>query len=225
MTFAEFERLVGHVAWPVVALIALPFLLSRIDKIYSMYKFFDSPKFADFISKIEDIHPKLESIGKHVEKVSSKIQEVQSNQEAEEASKILENEQVIQGLIDQDLISSDQVLLPSSSNSIEKSPDDMLVEMRSAWNAFFNSFDGKMRQAGIEYDGRKLGIAASKLTDKRRTNPLNSADALLIGELQSLFRRFTRLKSPLTDWLTPETYKNFIAGVKQAQERVDAALR
>ena len=96
-------------------------------------------------------------------------------------------------------------------------PDQMYVDMYERWSRMTET----LRQiiGPDEFDGRAIGSMAWMLADGRRRWPvkITKQDAELIGSLHSQMKRFNRLYSSRSEWLTDEVFSNFVRGLDRAE--------
>jgi len=193
MDLALLERLVPHIAWPIVALVALPFVYFRLGAVNRLYSLISSNKFQDLIDKVDQLEQKLGSL--------------KDQMAALEQSALWER-------IDK---------LPSSYKSIQGSGETATVlyeKLNSKWSELEDIVAAKMEQFGGQYDRRSINGALQVLTDASRRVPLASQDAHLIAQLHSLLRSFRRLKESAGEWLTPEVYTSFVSSVEDVKPKI-----
>jgi hypothetical protein len=102
----------------------------------------------------------------------------------------------------------------------DKSPDALYKEMESAWEDLNKVLGAKLRSIGKTFDARySLGTSVAPLTDAL-SHPLSKSDVEFIANLHGQYRRFYGLQSTKEQWLTPDVYSTFIAGVARAKKLI-----
>jgi len=96
-----------------------------------------------------------------------------------------------------------------------KTPHELLISMREAWDSFANVFKKRLEGAGIDPKLNRIGKMTYMLSDRRRTNPLPVETADLITALNSQYRRHIALQR-----ISLTEHDNFVQLVQTAIQEV-----
>jgi chromosome segregation ATPase len=226
------EKLAPSLAWPIVALImfliAVPVFYHRLGKLI------------EAILALRDLPRTLQESMKEHERLTLafKDQFTTANKDIDETARkvqalvgdlaTIRNElQTYQTEAQTDALAAESksievALGPTDSTALEfdKSTADMFETAMGKWVIFMNTFERRLKDAGIDYDMRKIGRGAFDLTDRRRRAPLSRDEAELITNLARQARRFTRLADTKDEWLNPDVYLRFVNGVDVASKAI-----
>lgn len=156
-----------------------------------------------------------ERIDKLSKRMSDQLFEVREVLDDLDKSKLVESQEELEKAFDGAVIDAveDIALEPAEAQS----PDDMMDSLKHEWDSLAEAL--KARLGNPEYfDKRQIGAMASRLSHGKRLNPITKEDAELISGLHSQYKRFIRLSGSKDEWLTPEVYRSFLAGVKTASD-------
>jgi hypothetical protein len=98
--------------------------------------------------------------------------------------------------------------------------DAMFRDMMNAWERFADTFRRRLEEANIPVNMKKVGRMIYELVDKRRRNPIAVETADLISALHSQYKRYIRMQSTKTAWLTPDVHANFLQLVQTAVDEL-----
>lgn len=222
------EKLAPALAWPVVALamflIAIPVLHRKLGElIKAIIAIHELPKtlketMSEHALLTKSIKDDMKTVNTDVETSISRVQAVVG-----ELAAIRKELQIYQTEFQQDALASESQSLAGQVNVSDvtaeaagKSTAEMFDIVIGKWTNFTRTLEGRLKDAEIEYDMRKIGRGAYALTDRRRRNHITNEEADLITSLARQARRFTRLAESKDEWLTPEVYGRFAAGVETA---------
>ena len=156
-----------------------------------------------------------ERIDKLSKRMSDQLQEVREVLDELDKSKIVESQEEIEKSFDGEV--ADVVEALDAEPVADQSPDDMMESIKTEWDNLTEAL--KNRLGNPEYfDKRQIGAMAWRLSHGKRLRPIMKEEAELISGLHSQYKRFTRLSGSRDEWLTPEVYRSFLAGVKKALE-------
>jgi chromosome segregation ATPase len=226
------EKLAPSLAWPIVALImflvAMPFIYKRFGKlIEAILALRDLPKTLQDSMKEHErltlaIKEHFSTANKDIDQTAQKVQALIGDLAA------IRNElQTYQTETQTDALAADSksielALGPADATTLEvnKSTAEMYVTAMGKWVVFTNALERRLKELGIEYDVKNIGVKAFELTDRRRRGALTPEEAALIKKLASQARRFTKLADTKDEWLSAEVYLGFVNGVDVASKAI-----
>jgi hypothetical protein len=225
------ERLIPHLAWPMVALVmfllALPVIylkLSDISRAILMLKEMpgslagtlkEFQTLASEVSRetkviaeqVEGLQGKIASSLAELSRTTEQIRQLQDAQLELDESRIgLESKEL------REIVGADPAEQASESISLE----EMQARLVGKWILFEGQLKQRVETAGREYNPKRPGQAAYVLTDRRRRPHITRETADLIARLGRQYRKFERLVDAKEEWLTPEVYSAFMRGLDQA---------
>ena len=214
----------ANIAWPLVALIGVLIvgpggvLKSSIGELASRLLSINS-SIGEFKRLTEDFNLKEAALAKAMVGLEVTSSELGNIAKTLETIRTTTSETLI-------TIGTKEVAETSSDDDTTKptvvvekglTPDQMYNGMYERWSRLTEKLRGVV--GPDEFDGRAIGAMAWMLADGRRkwTVKLSKQDAELIGSLHSQMKRFNRLYSSRSEWLTDDVFANFIRGLDRAE--------
>ena len=150
----------------------------------------------------EEFRTDLESLRDFMKDVQEKLSEYNADKITEER---LDN-------TDQPLSAQNGQSYPQSGHpqTVQQLYGDMLAE----WQLFLDAFRKRLEEAKIAPNLRRIGRMTYDLADRRRKNPLPLETAELITALHAQYKRYVRLQTTKSDWLTKEVHDAFVQLVR-----------
>jgi hypothetical protein len=161
-----------------------------------------------------------ERIDKLSKRMSDQLLEVREVLDELDKSKIVEGQEEIEKAIDGEMVEAGDVM--DVEVVVDKSSEEMMEAIKAEWDALTETL--KARLGNPEYfDKRQIGAMAWRLSHGKRLNPITKEDAELISGLHSQYKRFVRLSGSKDEWLTPDVYRGFLAGLNKAVDALQGA--
>ncbi len=232
MDWSIVEKLAPALAWPLVALLmfffALPILHGRLgDLIKAILALRDLPKTLQETIKEQErltlaFKDQITTANKEIDETARKVQTLVTDLAAIRTELQTYQTEAQTDALDVESKSIEVALGPTDVTSldVDKSTPEMFETAMGKWAIFTNTLERRLKDAGIDYDMRKVGRGAYDLTDRRRRAPLTREEADLITNLARQARRFTRLADTKDEWLTPQVYQRFVNGVDVAMKAI-----
>lgn len=237
LDFSLVERLSPYLAWPIAALlmfvIAAPLIylkLGDISKAILAVK--ELP--ANLSRTLQEFQVLADAVSRETKALTDQVDllATRMNSMHTELAKTIEQIKVTQSELqsaqterDEETINDDARAIRSivgiDANGIaneEMNIATMHEHLIGKWTRFETQLRQRVEAAGRVFDPRRPGQAAYVLTDGRRSNRITRAQADLIKKLGSQYRKFERLSEAGDEWLSPEVYSAFIAGVEQSSQ-------
>jgi len=217
MDWSIVERLAPSLAWPVVFLIALPFVIWKLDELIASIRDARAlseqlPEFMSSVKEFDKISDKIELVRKNSETIIRTLDasEVQRETEVAEVSELADA-----------IIPSD--IAQAVKDPVPKGTENMFKSMTEAWTELNAALDDAYSRGRLGVpDKRSIGTAARRLADGRRKRPISWDEVDRLATLHSLYKRFLRMKTDRDKYLTPEVYLNFRSGVAGAISALEA---
>lgn len=215
------ERLAPHLAWPLVALLALPFLLWRLGAVAELVRILSAEDTKAFFADFSSIGEKSNQILAGMQTTHRQLGEV-----GVQLSVLRDiNAQLVDVQKDSIAFHSEEIIQIAPLHNLDEIGDDlatteMLMRMKTAWEQLSSTLDHALQKQGHNLNSNKFTLGASILANPRHATHLRKEDARLIGKLHSQYRRFERLERDKEEWLTPKVYISFMSGVKRAGETI-----
>jgi hypothetical protein len=213
------EKLAPSLAWPLVAVVALPFVIWRFNALVTAIR--EAKLLSERIPELTEIVRSFDAIKSNIDQVKLGLVDVRVQLNHMEVENQIERSDIgeLSEAISEVVAPPEQDVPPAPEISV----DDMYDEIATAWDTLLDALDAAYLRGGLDApDKRAVGFAARTLADRRRRSPISSEDVDLIANLHGLFKRFSRMKATKEDWLTSEIHANFLSGVKKAAERLSA---
>lgn len=210
------EKLAPHLAWPLVALVALPFLVWKVGQL--------SKLLVDYRKATTELPATLEGLGKLASQLASAEGQLSRvNQSVDQ----LNARQITDDSADIEAVTEHEADGPPQNEFQNLAAEDLmqkLEDMDTSWRGFLLEFDNAFDRAGLEKpDKRQVGAAAVELKDGRRRNHLEDADVKLIARLHGMHMGFRRRNNEqIGNWLTSTVYNQFMEGVTTAMEKIES---
>lgn len=161
-----------------------------------------------------------ERIDKLSKRMSDQLLEVREVLDELDKSKIVESQEEIEKAVDGEIVEAGDLM--DVAVVIDQSSEEMMESIKTEWDALTDTL--KVRLGSPEYfDKRQIGSLAWRLSHGKRLNPITKEDAELISGLHSQYKRFIRLSASKDEWLTPEVYRSFLAGVNKAVDALQGS--
>jgi hypothetical protein len=228
---------VARIAWPTVTLIAIIFLgplgvlketIGELaDKLFKMTEAVnDFKKTATEFNKTQEL---LKNSSGWVGEMQSQLALIADQLDSvrrttQEIDTTIQENAIIEGSRS---LGQPVEVIEDPENAAEAAPplsvDDMYYDIRDRWHALSEHL--KQRVGAENFDARMIGAIARNYVDGRRARPLTSQEADRIERLHSQMKRFNRLQSTRSDWLTHEVYSAFVKSVDQAISSLESAGR
>lgn len=225
MIWSSIERLALGLAWPLLAAIALPFAIKRIDKLIiaigdARSLLDDLPKFVEagnimqsFKSQIAEIISTQEELRRNQSELIALQKYSQEQQELRERQREIE-EQPLEELTEQ--LGNDL----EGSNSADNADNSPMARLAAEWELVKTSMSRAFARLGLgQPDLRKVAFEARRLSDGRRRNPLDARTVENITALQAVYKGF--LRSARRDELTDAVLANFTAEAAAVRAALD----
>ncbi len=199
--------LVGILAWPVVALMALVYVW-RVDLVRHLLKVADAvSEIRPLLRNLAEVEEKLRAGAKTISTVTEQLRRVDD--------RITELHSDIEGIrdrVDQRAdFSTDEVALQKPISNL----NILFHEMEHSWNGVLSTLAEKFGQ----FDKRSVAAAAYRFAHgNRKFYRLSYELADDIGQLHSTMKSYRRRQGTLDDWLDEETKNQFIAGANRATD-------
>jgi hypothetical protein len=209
----------ARIAWPIVGLIGILILgpggvLKSIigelaDKLFKITSAVESFRATanDFHKTQEELRTstqwvtnfegQIKSISEKIESISSNTDQLAISDVTRSITRVVHDEQIDR----------------HAGDTENRSPDELFTQIRGVWENMVNRLRERI---GDPFDARSIGEMAWRAADRRRANPISSADAELIERLHSQMKRFIRLQNRKEEWLTFDIFTAFTRGVEQA---------
>lgn len=210
----EYERLIPflhEIAWPFVALVLAPFVILRVREFAKIYSALTGP---EFLSKLTESTEKMDQVIRRAESLNKVINTLSKQNVEKETDEIDVASATFSQRSDVVELQEKQKLQPTGD------VEAMYGDMQLAWNDFIHSLGAKLSSIGKTLDARSVGASVAPLADRRRAHPLDPEDVSFIANLHSQVRRFNRLQSSKSEWLTSDIYSNFLASVEAAKQMI-----
>ncbi|HZG28502.1 MAG TPA: hypothetical protein VE079_08580 [Ensifer sp.] len=165
-----------------------------------------------FSEEYKGLEERIDQLSK---RLSDQLAEVRDYMNELDKSKLGEVQESIEQALDGEQSEAEKSLRLEAG--LELNSDEMMESIKAEWDLLTELLRGRLNNPEY-FDKRQIGAMAGRLSHGKRLKPIAKADADFIAELHSQFKRFTRLSGSKDEWLTPEVYKGFLAGVKKASE-------
>jgi hypothetical protein len=225
----EWVDLVAAVAWPLVGLLAVLILgpggLLRdiIKQLSSVATSIDELKAQ--VNQLKEAEARISSATEHVTTLRTQLvaMEAQLSTVRTYTSDLVAQSFVAdQGITLTEDGDGSSSHVPSSEDS-SRTPQELYSLINRKWAELCEELRARLGEDN--FDGRSVGDAAWRLTDKRRKQPLAQQQAERIESLFAKMKRFRRLQPSLDDWLSAEVYEAFVAGVDESISAIKALPR
>lgn len=211
------EKLAPHLAWPVVALVALPFIIWKVGQLSKLLIDYRkaTEELPGALDKFEQLGKQLTSAEGQLSRVSQLVDQLNARQITDDSADIDAEAELSEFETDGPVPNEFENL--SSEDLVAK-----LGEMDESWKDFLRKFDSAFERANLDKpDKRQVGAAAVELKDGRRRNHLEDEDVKLIARLHGQHMGFRRRSNEqIKEWLTSAVYRNFIDGVESAKQKI-----
>lgn len=211
MDWSLVERLAPSLAWPIVALIALPFAIWRINALVRALD--QAQNLSSGLRGIIDLSAQINELTSNTKRLREEVEIIRTAQIAGTKERIAE---------ESGTENEATSILDETTNSLtgsEMRDDNLYSSVSSEWRNVLealNSAYARLRMGTP--DRRSVGSAAVELTDRRRRNPLAPEDAEALAELHGLYKRYARLRRELN----PGVLDEFSARSRELVARLDA---
>lgn len=218
MSIEIVERLAPHLAWPVVALIALPFVVWKFNSFAKAIG--EARKLSESIPELVQVAETIRQSAAGIQGVRKDIEQIRQAQVAERAERLAEEEVTDAG---------QEIALEDPAHPIPEpaaNPDDADLRyqrLSDLWRAVLVALNGAYGRGRLGVpDRRSVGDASLKLADGRRRNPLSLKDVELLATLHGKYKSFTRVRASNPDRLTAEALDEFEARSREAIARLES---
>jgi Sec-independent protein translocase protein TatA len=222
----EWLNFAGDISWPVVALIAVIILGpggllktlfevvgDKLFKIRSAVEDFNKTA-QDFEKTEERLRTSTEAVMELDAKISALAKTLADLRPTIEDISVTLAKQSQTEFADKLHDDAGKVVLADGQG--QQTADQMFDIMWGHWNELSELL--KSAVGSDKFDGRSIGRTAWILVDGRRSKQLSKEKAELFENLHSQMKRFNRLYSTRDDWLTPDLFRSFLAGVERAKK-------
>lgn len=210
------ESLAPSLAWPIVALSALPFIIWRLDNLIKAIG--QARELSDQLPILIDLSSELSKAAQTLTEIQRNTEEIKGTQKVEQAERLAEDPER------ESLPVPDNIEAPpvDGSRNVQVGVKHRYEQLANSWRDVLVGLDKAYERARLQPpDRRSVGSAALVLTDKRRRSPLTLEDAELLATLHGLYRKFVRLKALRPEALSQGVLEDFERSSRIALEKLD----
>ena len=205
------ERLAPALAWPIVALIALPFAIWRIN---SLIRALDQAQnLSSGLRGLLDLDSQMSDLSSNIKRLREEVELIRTAQIADTKERVAEE-------AGPDVEASINIKeFRSRARETIEEVNDLYDALSNEWRYVLESLNAAYARYRMGLpDRRSVGSAAVYLTDKRRRAPLANDDAETLAELHGLYKRYARLKHELDE----EALNSFTARARDMVGKLNA---
>ena len=221
MDWEVVERLAPSLAWPIVAIIALPFAISKINGLIDAIS--HTRKLSDNLPELFRLTAEITRSAGAVDAIKEKVERIIDAQKVEHAERVGEEAGLEDFSVDP-LTVAKKVDLPDSKDKREytESSTSLYEDLARSWGNVLAALDGAYSRANLGVpDKRSVGGAALELTDRRRRKHLSIEDAEVLAELHGIYKRYVRIRSTRPEELTEDKVASFSDKSRLSIDKLD----